>query len=158
MRDVAAAPKHELHRPAQVPWTPKRRDDTIGERAAAGADYQAACPGEKPCLIHPLDKRAHVAQESIGRLDGSVQAVRADDPLECLDSGERQPPGCANRAGHFERLLRSPAAGPPASEPDLKENLQRTVERSRLEGGLYEADLGDRIDQAVEVELGIAVQ
>ena len=35
MRDVAAAPKHELHRPAQVPWTAKRRDDAVG-RAQPG--------------------------------------------------------------------------------------------------------------------------
>src|SRR5438270_1763251 len=156
--DVAAAAKHELDRPAQVPWPPKCSDDTVWERAAAGADYHAARLGEKPRLINPLDKRAHVAEESIGRLDRSVQAARADDPLECLDSGERDPRGCPHCPGYLDRLLRSPAAGAPARESDLEQDLQRAVERRPVEVGLDEADLRDRIDQAVEIELGIAVQ
>ena len=97
----------------------------------------------------------HLGQELVDGRHGFGQTAHMDHSFERLHARKHQMAGGGDRAGDLMRLLGRPGAGSTARQTELEQDLQLLFRPGCTDRGVEEANTGERIDQAAELEARI---
>ena len=156
MGQVAAAADDDLDALRRRVVEPRRRQ--VEEGGAAGGEDDRAWREEllrraQACDLHEVVEEGGDLGVLLGRRSRGEQA------FEAFDAAERQVRrGGLNGARHRQGVVARAAAGAAAGDAAFEQHLQRAADA----GGRHDlgetADAGEQIDQAVEIEGGVAAQ
>src|SRR5439155_9966810 len=156
VRDVAARTNDDVDRLVELPVAAEHVGDTVEVGAPPGAHDDALAPGERFGSIE-LDRRlAQALEEGVDGRERRGVAFGADDPLVAFGPDQLELRSTPDRRGHLERFGNITAAGAAALEADLEEDLDRTLRATQYLR--HRLDCGGRVDETVEIELGLARQ
>src|SRR5690242_7531815 len=157
MREIAAAPRDDLHWTAEPGLAETAHHHVVERRTAGGQQHLAF--GEQPfaiALTRDLQKEIEETADLRFRLG---RRRRREKPLETLDTaqsevGRRR----LDRPRHSERRSDVARAGASAGETAFEQHLKRAAGGGRAGRLGEQRDTAFGIDEAVEVEPGIAPQ
>src|SRR2546428_1671278 len=143
---------------ASPQWRGEVGDDPMEERATPRRDDNFRHLSEETRSVQLNSERSDLAQETIDLDEVGAQVRAADDALESLHPGQRQVARRGDGPRHLARLTARPAAGASAGKTELEQHRETALQPGAVQRALEKAHLRRRVDKAVEVELGIALQ
>src|SRR5260370_31536831 len=156
MREIAAAADDE-EKFARDPGATKALDNDIVEGRAAGAEDELVAAEEAGLLAGDGDLAEEI-EEPRHRRRIVLGRIAVDQSLEPLDAAQCQMrPGCLDGARAGTRRGEIAAAGAATRHAALEQHLQGPAGRRLARGGAALLDIGDGIDEAIEVETGVAL-